>query len=81
MPGDTEPRVLRMRLCEPGIHSIARAGKVGPAVDSGARARQAAAVHIRIAVAAGLVALSTWSLAGQAGTTLIGYCVGLKGLE
>jgi D-psicose/D-tagatose/L-ribulose 3-epimerase len=44
-------------------------------------ARQAAAVHIRIAVAAGLVALSTWSLSGQAGRNAIGYCVGLKGLE
>jgi len=38
-------------------------------------------VHIRIAVAAGLVALSTWSLSGQAGRNPIGYCVGLKGLE
>ena len=38
-------------------------------------------MHIRIAVAASLVALSTWSLSGQAGKNLIGYCVGLKGLE
>ena len=38
-------------------------------------------MHIRIAVAAGLVALSTWSLSGQAGRNAIGYCVGLKGLE
>ena len=38
-------------------------------------------MHIRIAVAAGLLALSTWSLSGQAGKNLIGYCVGLKGLE
>jgi D-psicose/D-tagatose/L-ribulose 3-epimerase len=38
-------------------------------------------VHIRIAFAAGLVALATWSLSGQAGRNPIGYCVGLKGLE
>ena len=38
-------------------------------------------MHIRIAAVAALVALSTWSLPGQAGRNLIGYCVGLKGLE
>ena len=38
-------------------------------------------MHIRIAIAAGLVALSTLSLPGQAGRNPIGYCVGLKGLE
>jgi D-psicose/D-tagatose/L-ribulose 3-epimerase len=39
-------------------------------------------VHIRHAIAAaGLLALSTLSVSGQAGRNPIGYCVGLKGLE
>jgi D-psicose/D-tagatose/L-ribulose 3-epimerase len=39
-------------------------------------------VHIRNAIAAaGLLALSTLSVSGQAGRNPIGYCVGLKGLE
>ena len=50
-------------------------------VDSNRRPRQAAAVHMRIPIAAGIVALLTLSPAGQAGRNLIGYCVGLKGLE
>lgn len=36
---------------------------------------------MRTSIAAGLVALATLSLSGQAGRNPIGYCVGLKGLQ
>ncbi len=59
-----------------------RATNAAAALTARARNGEAGVVRIRIAVAAaGLLALSTLSVSGQAGKNPIGYCVGLKGLE